>query len=180
MFELEPPDKKGGAWVERVLHRFRGSPDGGGPSAGVTFDGNGNLYCTTTGGGGGNSMSGAVVQLVSRRNGTWTERLLYSFKFGDDGALPMAGVAFDAKGNLYGTATAGGTAGGGTLFRLQPVGKSWAFTALNDFIGVPDGAYPASNLIFDSAGSLYGTTKQGGSGHGCGNYRCGTVFEVTQ
>ena len=46
VFDVKPPTDKGGAWVERVLYRFRGSPDGGGPFDGVTFDfdARGNLY----------------------------------------------------------------------------------------------------------------------------------------
>jgi uncharacterized repeat protein (TIGR03803 family) len=177
VFELKPPTKKGGAWVERVLHRFGGLPDGGGPAAGATFDGNGNLYCTTTGGGGGNSPSGTVVQLVPQSRGKWTEHILHSFQDRNDGSEPRGGVVFDSEGNVYGTATGGGNVGGGTLFRLRSAGKSWAFTTLYDFTGVPDGAYPAGSLIFDSAGNLYGTAMQGGSGQACGNYRCGTVFE---
>jgi uncharacterized repeat protein (TIGR03803 family) len=179
VFKLKPPTKKGAAWIETVLHRFRGSPDGGGPAAGVTFDRSGDLFCTTLGGGGGNSPSGTVVQLTPRSGGKWAEKVLYSFKFGDDGALPGAGVAFDAESSLYGTATGGGTAGGGTIFRLRPTGNAWSFAVLHSFTGNPDGSWPASSLIFDAAGNLYGTTAEGGAGQGCGNYGCGTVFEVS-
>ena len=47
-----------------------------------------------------------------------------------------------------------------------------------------DGAKPASSLIADSAGNLYGTTVSGGNSANCGkqnhkNLGCGTVFEVT-
>ena len=88
-------------------------------------------------------------------------------------------MVFDAKGNLYGTATGGGTAGGGTLFRLGPAGKFRVFTVLYDFTGAPDGSYPSGNLIFDVAGNLYGTSQHSGTGQACGNYGCGTVFEVS-
>jgi uncharacterized repeat protein (TIGR03803 family) len=41
-----------------------------------------------------------------------------------------------------------------------------------------DGANPVSNLIFDKAGNLYGTTSAGGSASGCIG-GCGTVFELS-
>src|SRR5579863_2858348 len=104
IFQLKRPNEKGGAWTETVLHRFSTSGDGGGPAAGVAFGRNEGLYCTTVGGGVGNSPWGTVVQLVIDSNGKWKERLLHSFKDGDDGSEPRSGVVFDAKGNIYGTA----------------------------------------------------------------------------
>jgi hypothetical protein len=41
-----------------------------------------------------------------------TEKVLHSFGSGSDGVSPFAGLAFDANGNLYGTASNGGTRGG--------------------------------------------------------------------
>jgi uncharacterized repeat protein (TIGR03803 family) len=177
VFKLVPPTRKGGAWKEKVLHRFNGR-DGDNPAARVVFGGNGDLYCTTFGGGGGNFPSGAIVQLVPHSNGPWTEHMLHSFQDGADGGEPRGGVVFDAGGNLYGTATGGGAVGNGTLFQLRRTGKSWTFTAAYSFTVSPDGAYPAGDLIFDRAGNLYGTTQRGGSGQACGNYGCGTVFEI--
>src|SRR5215831_9257940 len=46
------------------------------------------------------------------------------------------------------------------------------YKLLYSFKGSPDGAYPMSGLTLDSAGNLYGTTRQGGTGG------CGTVFEL--
>ena len=40
-----------------------------------------------------------------------------------------------------------------------------------------DGSGPASGLIFDKDGNLYGTTYNGGAGQGCES-GCGTVFEL--
>jgi uncharacterized repeat protein (TIGR03803 family) len=178
VFELKKPTLKGGSWVETMLDRFGGSSDGGNPAPGVLFDAKGRLYFTTVGGGGGNSPSGTVTQLVTQPNGRWTEHLLHSFQDNGDGFEPRSRLIFDSKGNLYGTASGGGAAGDGTLFRLQPTGKSWAFTTPYEFGAPPDGAYPAGSLIFGGAGSLYGITERGGSGQACGNYRCGTVFEA--
>jgi uncharacterized repeat protein (TIGR03803 family) len=43
--------------------------------------------------------------------------------------------------------------------------------------GAPDGWAPNGTLVFDSVGSLYGTTEVGG-GTGCGGTGGGTVFEI--
>jgi uncharacterized repeat protein (TIGR03803 family) len=177
VFALDPPMRKGSTWTEKVIHRFDGL-DGGSPAGGVVFGRNGDLYCTTLGGGGGNFPSGAVIQLESHSDRTWTEQMLHSFQDNSDGGEPRSTLVFDAEGDLYGTATGGGPVGGGTIFRLRPTGDSWSFTAPYDFTGAPDGSYPFGNLIFDEAGSLYGTTQYGGSGQTCGRNGCGTVFMV--
>ena len=39
---------------------------------------------------------------------TYKETILYVFKGGDDGLLPIAGVAMDSGGALYGTTQFGG------------------------------------------------------------------------
>ena len=178
VFELKPPTKKSGAWAEKILHRFESSSDGGGPTAGVVFDKEGTLYGTTVGGGAGNYAEGTIFSLAPNANGPWTERLLHTFQDGDDGAQPRAAIVFDTKGNIYGTASIGGLGRGGTSFKLRPAGKSWSLAVLHAFTGNPDGSWPASGLIFDAVGNLYGTTEQSGTGQACGNYGCGTVFEV--
>jgi len=180
VFAVMPPNTKGGKWVEKVLLRFSGL-DGGNPSAGVIFGTKEDLYCTTVGGGGGNFPSGTVVQLVAHSNGTWTEHMLHSFQDGNDGGEPRGGVIFDPKNDLYGTATGGGTVGGGTLFRLQLTEGSRSFVAIYDFTGAPDGFYPVGNLIFGAqsggSGAIFGTTLYGGVGKAC-NGGCGTVFDA--
>ena len=46
---------------------------------------------------------GAVFTLILDSTGKWNETVLYSFTGGSDGADPLAGLVFDAAGNLYGT-----------------------------------------------------------------------------
>jgi uncharacterized repeat protein (TIGR03803 family) len=41
-----------------------------------------------------------------------------------------------------------------------------------------DGTQPASTLVRDSAGNLYGTTTSGGNVNDCEGFGCGTVFKV--
>src|SRR5580658_7143427 len=96
-------------------------------------------------------------------------KVLHAF-YGSDGYQPYAGLIFDAAGNLYGTTLEGGTGcqiGCGTVFKLSPnADGSWTESVLHSFNG-SDGAYPYAGLIFDAAGSLYGTAYEGGSGTGC-------------
>ncbi len=65
--------------------------------------------------------------------------------------------------------------------------QSWASAArpnsskykvVYSFNTEPDGNHPVASLI-DVGGTLYGTTKLGGTGYACGYNPCGTVFSVT-
>ena len=68
--------------------------------------------------------------------------MLHSFTNGSDGAYPVAGLIFDAAGNLYGTTGGGGASGCGTVFKLTPnADGSWTESVLHSFNG-SDGAYP--------------------------------------
>jgi uncharacterized repeat protein (TIGR03803 family) len=111
VYKLTP--KSGGAWTESVIYNFQGGSDGGTPYAGLIFDQSGNLYGTTQEGGGTACRygCGVVFQLTPQSNGSWTESVLYSFTGGSDGGVPLAGLIFDAKGNLYGTTYIGGFLG---------------------------------------------------------------------
>lgn len=77
---------------------------------------------------------------------------------------------------LYGTASDGGTKGGGTLFSINTEGT--LFTNLHNFgasvPGFPDGRSPYAALV-QSGDTLYGTTTSGGNSPG-GN---GTVFSFS-
>jgi uncharacterized repeat protein (TIGR03803 family) len=163
-------------WTEEVLYEFAGGSDGSNPALGnVTFDDAGNLYGTTAGGG---AAGGGVVYEVMPLNGGWTEKVLYSFTGGNNGATPYGALIFDHAGNIYGTTvTGGGSACGGkgcgTIFELSPSGSGWTEKILYAFQGTTDGKNPFGGLISDQSGNLYGDTNLGGSAGG------GTVFELT-
>jgi uncharacterized repeat protein (TIGR03803 family) len=110
----------------------------------------------------------AVAYVLLAANVTFasdTYKVLHWFDW-TNGANSSSGLTFDASGNLYGTTYAGGTLGGGTVFQLVPDGNGgWTENVLYNFCSAPncpDGGNPSGGLIFDSAGSLYGTTVFGG------------------
>jgi uncharacterized repeat protein (TIGR03803 family) len=161
----------GGKWTEKVLHSFVfNHKDGISPAANLIFDQKGNLYGTTTDGGA--SRNGTVFELTPHTSGRWTEKVLYSFAGGSDGAIPQGGVVIDAGGNLYGNTLIGGR-GAGVVFKLTPKANGrWSEEVIYEFAGGSDGIGPAGSLVFDAAGNLYGMTNGGGTA------RDGTVFEL--
>jgi uncharacterized repeat protein (TIGR03803 family) len=64
-----------------------------------------------------------------------TEKILHSFNpQPTDGYYPYANLISDAAGNLYGTTSAGGTNGAGSVFELSPrKAGSWKETVLYSF-----------------------------------------------
>jgi uncharacterized repeat protein (TIGR03803 family) len=180
VFELSPDGS--GSWTEKVLWDFGKGKDGKNIHGGLIFDAVGNLYGTTAAGGG-HHFGGTVFELTPNAGGGWTEKILHNFSHnGKDGYEPFASLIFDAAGNLYGTTAYGGAAGCdrvgcGIVFELTPkAGGGWTETILHNFNNNgKDGLHPYDGLIFDAAGNLYGTTRQGG-----GPYSIGAVFELTR
>lgn len=164
--------KVGRRGKETVLYSFIGGADGANPVAALVRDAAGNLYGTTTAGG--STGNGTVFRLSppKQRGGRWTEKVLYSFGQGTDGATPVAGVTLDAKHNLYGTTSAGGSYGYGTVFQLKRLKSSWTESILYNFQGADDGGVPYAGVILDHSGNLYGGATGGGTGGG------GTIFEL--
>jgi len=94
-----------------------------------------------------------------------------------DGLAPESNLIFDAKGNLYGTTYAGGSGcvfGCGTVFELKHnADGSFSEIVLHRF-DAGDGQNPdEASVIFDAAGNLYGTAREGGSSGS------GVVYELS-
>jgi uncharacterized repeat protein (TIGR03803 family) len=166
---------RAGAQTETILYSFGGQPgDGAFPHGGVIYK-KGNLYGTTFA----NAPSGNLGN-VFEITAEGQYKVLYNFgsQPGDGtGPYDFGGLAFRG-GRLYGTTLDGGATGGwGTVFDLTLKGKE---KVLHAFSGQPsDGVYPASGVIFDKAGNLYGTTEEGGPYSNCGG-GCGIVYELTK
>ena len=174
VFQVVPA---GGRSTESVLYSFQETgPSGFNPMSASISDAAGKLYGTASFGGA--NGEGTVFELTPVTGGGWTETTLYSFQNnGTDGMSPFAGLIFDAVGNLYGTTKYGGTFGVGTVFELTPAtGGTWTESVLYSFQdNGSDGTNPASALVIDGSGNLYGTTSATGS---C-VAGCGTVFELS-
>ncbi|MFZ0275836.1 MAG: choice-of-anchor tandem repeat GloVer-containing protein [Candidatus Sulfotelmatobacter sp.] len=185
VFELSPGT---GTWTEAVLYTFSGS-DGAYPIAGLVFDTAGNLYGTTPYGGtsknctfGATTGCGVVFELSKNPNGSWTETVLHNFQgHRTDGDSPFARLTLDDDGNVYGTTAGNSPNDRGTVFELaRAEDGGWNETVLHHFAGATDGNSPESDVVLDSDGSIYGTTRYGGAGE-CSAYGysgCGTVFKL--
>jgi uncharacterized repeat protein (TIGR03803 family) len=153
---------------ETVLHNFGETvTDGEFPYTGSLFqDRAGNLYGTTEYGG--TYASGTVFRLSAKG-----KEAVFSFPGGAKGGFPYAGLVPDDAGNVYGTTYVRGIGcppfGCGIVFKVNSTGKE---TVLHTFIGGTDGSEPASGLVGDNSGNLYGTTTHGGA------LDNGTIFKV--
>jgi len=126
--------------------------------------------------------------------GVWQFTTLYAFQGQPDAGFPYGGLAFDTRGNLYGTtyydgannlgsgsisnvvySKTGGlygtpSAGGaschcGTIFKLTAtVSGVWKESIVYRFHGAPGGAFAYNGMVGDKAGNFYGTTVHGGAG----------------
>jgi uncharacterized repeat protein (TIGR03803 family) len=98
------------------------------------------------------------LSIASAQAQTFTT--IYSFQgpLANDGGAIKGGVVLDSAGDIYGTATVGGSNNDGVLYKIDAAGHE---TVLYNFTS--SGQYTASpgQLIRDTAGNLYGTTYSG-------------------
>lgn len=135
----------------KVLHSFGSSNDGNVPAGPLLIDTRDNLYGSTVAAPG-PACCGVVFELTPSANGTWGEKVLYSFAGGNSGGNPWGGLTLDASGNLYGT-LAGDTAEVGAVFLLARNTGAWSYSILyTDGIARADGP----GVFFDKSGNLYG------------------------
>jgi hypothetical protein len=166
VFELSPVQ---GQWVETRRNNFIHSTSAQNP-VGIALDTHGNVVGVSMNGG--FNGVGAVFKLVPTENG-WADATLLSLALGDQGAYPQAGITLH-DGNIFGTTGTYGFNNGGTTWEL--ICCNWNFQLLYSFsyssLGI-NGVGPSSNLVFDAAGNIYGTTKI------LGAYGNGNVYKLT-
>ena len=166
VFELKR--QAAGNWGEKILHNFtKSGKDGAGPSAGLIFDGAGNLYGSTI-----NGTHGTVFELTPTASGNWTQKILNNVL-----AFPhYAGLRH--RRQPYGTLAYGGSFSYGAVFELTPQANgTWSAKSLHSFSNIgKDGLYP-NGVIVDATGNVFGTTNLGGTFYD--GFDGGTVFEIT-
>src|ERR1039457_4216666 len=153
--------------------------DGNNPSAGLILAGS-TLYGTASSGG---TNGNGTVFAISTSGTVFTNLHCFSAEAtnslgrhtNSDGYNPVASLVLSGN-TLYGTASAGGTNGCGTVFAINTNGTS--FTNLHSFTATSgslltnsDGATPVASLVL-SGNTLYGTASAGGTNG------CGTVFAI--
>ncbi len=159
-----------------ILHAFSGA-DGSAPEGNLDLAlsySNNRLIRTIFGEteGGGSALSGTIFAYTI---GSALFGSVYNFSGGNDGGVPLEGLAnnesqyFQAGNTQLGIAISGGADGDGTLFATAKNGPPFA---VHTFSGGADGAFPAGRLTQFTDGNYYGTTSGGASGYG-------TVYRVT-
>ena len=147
-----------------AVHSFD-SPLGASPSAPLLQNpGDGFLYGTTTDGGA-NSV-GTVFKIDAAGN---SFAVLHDFNT-TDGSLPASGLILASNGLLYGTTSAGGTFGKGTIFKIDTAGNN--FSTIRNLDGDVDGEEPRGRLVQATDTDLYGVTHSGGA------HNSGTLFRI--
>jgi len=198
VFELSPAGA--GRWTYSVVYSFCSRincrdgmlPAGGltyaGAQAGLPYDGRSRLYGVTQEGGG--HDAGVAYWLRPRSGSSWYENVIYAFcarkQSCPDGAQPSTGMTLDAAGDLFGVTALGGATDSGVAFELvapPPGHRDWTQMVLHSYCMLArcaDGNGEFSELLEDSAGNLYGTTRFGGTGSRCTNaaFGCGIIYEI--
>ena len=152
-----------------VLHGFTNNIDGSSPSGELLFAG-GVLYGTTFTGSPAGGGTVFKVNIDGSGFSTLHQFAVASYDpasgnyLNSDGAAPAAGLTL-CGATLYGTASKGGSGGGGTIFSIGTNGTGFAnlcvFTALVSGTNL-DGANPQAGMVL-CGDTLYGTAYDGGS-----------------
>jgi len=155
----------------KTLVPFNGT-SGSDPTSGLIMDVNGDLFGTTMAGG--TSSDGTVFEIKNTASGFAAPITLVNFT-GTNGAKPLGNLIVDAAGNLFGTTSAGGTKGDGTVFEVADTNGTYATTptTLATFNGT-NGNSPSGGVFEDASGNLLGTAFEGSTKNQ------GAVFEVAE
>jgi uncharacterized repeat protein (TIGR03803 family) len=179
VLHLTPPAASNHVWAHAILFLFgQYAGDLTTLSGPVIMGTQGELYGAALFGGAYNK--GGIYRLTppAKAGRKWTEDIIWSFGATGDGAYPSGDLLLGPGGVITGVTTSGGTFSAGTVFQLAPPASGqtvWQETVLHNFtLGSSDGATPMGGLTSDSAGNLYGTTRDGGA------HFDGTAYKLTK
>lgn len=172
--------RSGGSWKYKQLRGFSEATgkDGISPGGFLVVGPDGAVYGTTAYGGDGMDRSscqgslpeyqgcGTVFRLA-RKGSTWTYSVIFAFQGGADGQTPIARLAIDRSGAVYGTTSEGGKCrrskdGCGIVFKLTPPGerqKSWLKSTIHTFD--PDRKSSLDGVLLAPDGTLLGSSGAG-------------------
>lgn len=136
--------------VTTVLHAFNKSVDGGVPKGSLLQASDGNFYGMTQEGG--PKTYGTIFKITLAGNFT----VMHAFNSPTEGGNAQGSLIQGKDGNLYGMTNAGGSSGGGTIFKMSLTGT---FTVLHQFVSATDGANPEGSLVQASDRFFYGVTN---------------------
>jgi len=152
-----------------VLHSFTDGADGALLMAGPRIDAHGKIWGTTATGPNCYYCGSGTVWNYDLTSGTFSTVL----DFGTSGILdPMSRLAFDAAGNVYGTAFGTTQGNCGLVYELEK-SNNYAPVIVYAFTGSNDGCEPFGSVTLDSTGNIFGTAYSGGASG------AGTVYQLT-
>lgn len=140
-----------------VLHMFTNVNEGSNPQSGLIEGRDGRLYGTTFGGG---AKGGGIVFAINPDGSGFSTIYSLGRTPTDGGANPRSGLVQGPDGALYGTTSAAGQNGFGSVFKVT---SSGTFSVLHTFSGGSDGKSPHAELLLAGDGKLYGTAQAGGA-----------------
>lgn len=146
------------------------APKGKTSRGGLIFGPNGDLYGTTEAGGALSPGIGSIYKIDI--SGTPALTSVFEFTGTADGSKPQGALVLAGDGNYYGTTSAGGADGLGTVFQMTPAGAVTIVYTFTNLTKTNTGATPTSDLVVGNDGYLYGTTTASGfNGYG-------TIFKI--
>lgn len=131
------------------------------PAAGLMLNSDGSLYGTAEYGG--QYGFGTVFKIST---GTSTQ-FTWVHEFADpDGSQPAGELVVGSGFEIYGTTSAGGAVGYGTVFKITTAGVHTVLASFTGATGALPGAAPRAGLAIGVGANLFGTTTAGGAGYG--------------
>jgi uncharacterized repeat protein (TIGR03803 family) len=115
--------------------------------------------------------SGALFAVTGYPDGPWGKDFFHRFTGMPDGTFPVGGggLILGPSGDLYGTTNGGGSAGKGTIYKVNT--KSRNFTVVYSFTDITGtGVFPNTALVRANDGNFYG---------GAEGLQGAAIFEMT-